>query len=73
VTSSYFSPTLERSFALALVESGEQRMGETLYATWNGKPPVPVQVTEVDFLGDREKAAIPNTAATSKKPEAEHA
>jgi sarcosine oxidase subunit alpha len=31
VTSSYWSEALGRSIALALVESGQQRMGETLY------------------------------------------
>ena len=30
VTSSYFSPTLERSIALALVENGPERMNEIL-------------------------------------------
>ncbi|HYM99900.1 MAG TPA: glycine cleavage T C-terminal barrel domain-containing protein, partial [Aestuariivirgaceae bacterium] len=30
VTSSYFSPTLNRSIAMALIENGAQRMGETL-------------------------------------------
>ena len=33
VTSSYMSPTLGRSFALALVADGRRRIGETLYAT----------------------------------------
>ena len=33
VTSSYMSPTLGRSFALALVADGRRRLGETLYAT----------------------------------------
>jgi sarcosine oxidase subunit alpha len=32
VTSSYFSPTCRRSIALALVEAGIARLGETLYA-----------------------------------------
>ena len=32
VTSSYWSPTLGRAIALALVKSGRMRMGETLYA-----------------------------------------
>jgi sarcosine oxidase subunit alpha len=50
VTSSYFSPTLGRSFALALVEGGGRRMGETLYATWGGCKPAPVDVTKTDFL-----------------------
>jgi sarcosine oxidase subunit alpha len=30
VTSSYFSPTLKRSIAMALIESGRARMGETI-------------------------------------------
>jgi sarcosine oxidase subunit alpha len=30
VTSSYHSPTLERSFAMALIQNGRDRMGETL-------------------------------------------
>ncbi|GMG80799.1 sarcosine oxidase subunit alpha family protein [Paralimibaculum aggregatum] len=30
VTSSYFSPTLDRSIAMALIERGSERMGETL-------------------------------------------
>ena len=30
VTSSYFSPTLDRSIAMALIENGRARMGETL-------------------------------------------
>jgi sarcosine oxidase, subunit alpha len=32
VTSSYFSPTLNRSIALAVVRSGQQRMGQKIYA-----------------------------------------
>jgi len=32
VTSSYYSPTMRRGFALALVKGGRERMGETLYA-----------------------------------------
>ena len=30
VTSTYHSPTLERSIAMALIENGRSRMGETL-------------------------------------------
>jgi len=30
VTSSYFSPTLNRSIAMALIENGKARMGKTL-------------------------------------------
>lgn len=32
VTSSYFSPTLDRSIAMAVVRSGTQRMGQKIYA-----------------------------------------
>ncbi len=32
VTSSYYSPTLERSIAMAVVRSGTQRMGQKVYA-----------------------------------------
>lgn len=54
VTSSYFSPTLGRSIALALLKSGEAHMGETVYATRLGGAPIPVMVTETDFLAARE-------------------
>ncbi|AMC99623.1 sarcosine oxidase subunit alpha family protein [Halomonas chromatireducens] len=38
VTSSYYSPTLESGFALAVVKGGHQRMGETVYLpTADGK------------------------------------
>ena len=50
VTSSYMSPTLGRSIAMALVESGGARMGETVYISRNGAKPLPVTVTETDFL-----------------------
>ena len=33
ITSSYMSPTLGRSFCLALVNDGRAKMGQTLYAT----------------------------------------
>lgn len=50
VTSSYYSPNLKRSIALAMVESGGERLGERLFATATGRPTVPVRVTEPDFL-----------------------
>ncbi len=37
VTSSYFSPTLQRSIAMALIQSGRARMGETLSFPLDGK------------------------------------
>jgi hypothetical protein len=41
-----------RSFALALIEAGGARIGETLYATRGGEAPAPVLLTETDFLAN---------------------
>ncbi|MEM8812328.1 MAG: sarcosine oxidase subunit alpha family protein [Pseudomonadota bacterium] len=57
VTSSYFSPNLERSIAMALVERGGARMGETVYVTYGGAKPAPARIVETDFLANREDAA----------------
>ena len=38
VTSSYRSPTLGRSFALALLQSGRDRLGATVHAAIDGRP-----------------------------------
>lgn len=55
VTSSYFSPTLGRSIAMALVKDGGGRMGETLHVTRpGGGTPIPATVTGIDFLSMKE-------------------
>ncbi|NBH09794.1 2Fe-2S iron-sulfur cluster-binding protein [Amycolatopsis sp. SID8362] len=54
VTSSYDSAVLGRTFALALVRSGRERIGETLYVPV-GDEVVPVTVTE-SVLFDKEGA-----------------
>jgi sarcosine oxidase subunit alpha len=54
VTSSYDSAALGRTFALALVRSGRERVGETLYVPV-GDQVVPVTVTE-SVLFDKEGA-----------------
>jgi sarcosine oxidase subunit alpha len=54
VTSSYHSAALARTFALALVRSGRERIGETLYVPV-GDQVVPVTVTE-SVLFDKEGA-----------------
>src|SRR3954470_11765864 len=54
VTSSYDSAALGRTFALALVRSGRERVGETLYVAV-GDEVVPVTVTE-SVLFDKEGA-----------------
>ena len=52
VTSSYMSPTLGRSIALALVRAGRERMGSRLYVPMPGGA-IPVQVADPVFF-DRE-------------------
>jgi sarcosine oxidase subunit alpha len=52
VTSSYRSDALGRTFALALVRSGTERIGETLYVPLDGRT-VPVTVTD-PVLFDKE-------------------
>jgi len=59
VTSSYYSPNVGRSIALALVESGGTRIGDRLFATKGGLPTVPVRVTETDFISLKEKKQLP--------------
>ena len=55
VTSSYYSAVLWRSIALAVVNGGRARMGETLYVpTPSGESPVTVtQPVFYDAKGER--------------------
>jgi len=48
VTSSYRSPTLGRTFALAMLQSGRERIGATVYAPLNGQL-IAAEVTEPIF------------------------
>ena len=57
VTSSYMSPNVGRSIALALVESGRRRVGETLYAFTREGHAEPVEVTAPVFLDPRGERA----------------
>jgi sarcosine oxidase subunit alpha len=58
VTSSYKSPTLGRSIAMAMVKSGGARLGERLWVSRQGGTPIPVTVTETDFLKLREDGDV---------------
>jgi sarcosine oxidase subunit alpha len=49
VTSSYYSATLERSIALAMVAGGRARIGQTLWAA-GASGDVPVLVTSPVFF-----------------------
>ncbi|MBT5954768.1 FAD-dependent oxidoreductase [bacterium] len=58
VTSSYYSATLKRSIALALINGGLENKGKTLYAPIEGSI-IPVEVTSPVFYdpkGDRQHA-----------------
>jgi len=50
VTSSYRSPNLGRAIALALVEGGRHREGETVHVARRDAAPVAATITGPDFL-----------------------
>ena len=57
VTSSYRSACLDRPIALALVEGGRGRQGETVYAAHDGRPPLAVEIVSpvvYDPKGERQ-------------------
>ena len=56
VTSAYWSETLQRSIALALLAGGRGRIGDTLYVPMTGRV-IPVTVTEAAFY-DRNGARL---------------
>lgn len=58
VTSSYMSPTIRRSIALAMVEAGGSRIGERLWVSRKDGAPIPVKVTETDFLKLKEDGDV---------------
>jgi sarcosine oxidase subunit alpha len=70
VTSSYFSPNLNRSIALAMVKDGGKHIGETLWISRKDGEPIPVRVTETDFLALAEKGEIGGPADTHEAGEA---
>ena len=55
VTSSYHSPTLERSIAMALIENGRARMGETLSFPIEGNKVIRAKIVDPVFY-DKEGA-----------------
>lgn len=59
VTSSYYSPTLNRSIAMAVVRSGTQRMGQKIYASLvDGRSPV---CSPACFMTRKENASMPES------------
>jgi len=57
VTSSYFSPNLNRSIAFALIEGGLSRMGETVHIARKGKSPARAMITQPNFLAAHKEGA----------------
>jgi sarcosine oxidase, subunit alpha len=57
VTSSYLSPTLNRSIAMALIENGRARMGETISFPLEGGKVVKALITDCVFY-DKEGARL---------------
>ena len=55
VTSTYFSPTLNRSIAMALIKGGAERMGETLTFPVSAEKTIEARVVDPVFL-DKEGA-----------------
>ena len=57
VTSSYYSPNLGHSIAMALLKGGHNRVGETVYIPMlDGQPPIQARITNTSFYdpqGDR--------------------
>ena len=49
VTSTYHSPTLKRSIAMALIRRGPERMGETLEFPVGGDKTIRAKVVEPTF------------------------
>ena len=50
VTSSYKSPNLNRSIALALVKGGSELLGQTVYVSRKGADPIHATIVETDFM-----------------------
>jgi sarcosine oxidase subunit alpha len=57
VTSTYMSPTLGRSIAMALIENGRARMGETLSFPLEGGKVMKAKITDTVFY-DKEGGRI---------------
>ena len=50
VTSSYFSPTLKHSVAMALIKGGKRKIGSQLYVSTSDLNTIPVEVVEASSV-----------------------
>ena len=50
VTSSYFSPTLEHSVAMALIKGGKRKIGSQLFVSTPNLNTIAVEVVKPNFI-----------------------
>ena len=58
VTSSYFSPTLNHSIAMALIKEGNRKIGSQIYVTTSNMNVIPVEVVKPNFLDPENKRLL---------------
>src|SRR3546814_3595973 len=68
VTSSYYSPTLGRSIAMALVKGGHARKGQALYVPLQGRT-IAVTVADTTVFYDPEGRRRDGGGANSDRPQ----
>jgi sarcosine oxidase subunit alpha len=58
VTSSYFSPTLKHSVAMALIKGGKRKIGSRLYVSTSDLNTIPVEVVETSFIDPKNERML---------------
>ena len=58
VTSSYFSPTLKHSVAMALIKGGKRKIGSKLYVSTSNLNTIPVEVVETNFIDPKNESML---------------
>ena len=58
VTSSYFSPTLKHSVAMALIRGGKRKIGSQLYVSTSDLNTIPVEVVETSFIDPKNERML---------------
>ncbi len=58
VTSSYFSPTLNHSVAMALIKGGNRKIGSQLYVSTSDLNVIPVEVVKPSFIDPENKRLV---------------
>ena len=58
VTSSYFSPTLNHSVAMALIKGGNRKIGSQLYVSTSDLNVIPVEVVKPNFIDPKNERLV---------------